>query len=366
MRDIKQLNELFNKATNEYNSLKSSIESQVVRWFWASNDIFSLEPFWFEQNRFSKGKILKEEPTKNRQYAIQYGVNASEEIIVGRQMTSFNEKFYETFYFREKTQITSYRFDYSDEKELENIKQYSYKEGKIDSIYAVFGENGYAIEQFIYENNQLVRKEWKGIDEDNNSFERIICYAYDEIGQLKTIKEGDYIWYEKPDKKLNLTKLAALSQEKLLSLLKETIRQHAPKEPLYCLNISYMAENIFPPQLGFGTQADREQWKDDLNYKYLLWNIADYSYSAEIDLDEPTAKLFELFSQEMALNEKQQTGIKAIITCAKDLKDNLYELDIQTTDDFVIVAGYFDQSDFKKNFKQINPEKMDAFKAILV
>ncbi|GJM53436.1 hypothetical protein, partial [Capnocytophaga catalasegens] len=235
MKHIVELKQLFNKAQNDYQTLKTDIENQVVRWFWTSNDIFSLNPFWFEQNRFSKGKILKEEPAKNR----QYGVNSADEIIVARGMTSFKDNFYETFYFRNQNEILSYHFDYGNDKELINIKKFLYEDNQLTEIYSFFEENGYWIEHFIYENDKLIRKEWQDMDNYGKNFNRTMNYDYDEIGQLKTIKEGDYIWYQKPDKKLNLAKLVALSQEKLLSLLKETIRQHAPKEPFYCLNISY-------------------------------------------------------------------------------------------------------------------------------
>ncbi|GIM48610.1 hypothetical protein [Capnocytophaga stomatis] len=366
MKHIEELNKLFKKAQNEYRTLKENIESQVVRWFWASNTMFRLDPFWFEQNRYSKGKILKEEPTKNRQYAIQYGVNATDEIIVARGMTSFEDNFYETFYFRGENEILSYHFDYGNDKKPINIKKYVYENAKLTTIYSFFEENGYWIEHFIYENNKLTRKEWKGVDNYGENFERINEYIYDDIGQLKIIKEGSYIWYQKPDKKLLYKKLAELSQEKLLPLLKETIKKHAPNEKLYCINLSYFGENMLPPQIGFGTQSDREQWTENETHSNIIWNVADYSNSAELDLDEETSNLFDLFNQETELNEKHNVAIKLIVECAKSLKQDLQEFSIEKTNDFVIVASCFDQSDFKKNFKAINPEKMNEFKKILI
>lgn len=355
MKNIEQLKELFNKAQKDYHSLKKEIENQVVRWFWASNDIFHLDPFWFEQNRYSKGKILKEKPTKNQQYAHQYGVNASEEIIVNRAMSGSVDSFYETFYFRSQNEILSYHFDYGNDKELINIKKFLYENNQLTKNYSFFNENGYWIEHFIYENDKLIRKEWQGVDNYGENFNRTVHYSYDEIGQLKTIKEGDYI-------KFSYRYLTQLSQEKLLPLLKETIKKNAPNEELYCINLSYFGENIFPPQIGFGTQSDREQWIKDEIDSNIIWNVADYSHVAEIDTDTETANLFDLFNQETELGEKHSTAIKVIIECAKALKQDLQQFALKTTDDFTIVAGYFDQSDFKKNFKQINPEQFEAFK----
>ena len=84
-----------------------------------------MEPFYFEQNRFSKSKILKDAP-EDSDNKYKYGVNANDEIIVERSYTEFKGQCYETFYFREDSQIISYRFEYSEEKECDNVKIFIY------------------------------------------------------------------------------------------------------------------------------------------------------------------------------------------------------------------------------------------------
>ena len=78
-----QARKLYEQAQANYPELKAQIEAQVVRWFWAAGGVglFSLEPFYFEKNRFPKAKILKEAPedTDNK---YQYGVNEKDERIV--------------------------------------------------------------------------------------------------------------------------------------------------------------------------------------------------------------------------------------------------------------------------------------------
>ena len=114
-----QVRNLYNKAQENYPTLKAQVEAQVVRWFWADGGVglFSLEPFYFEQHRFPKSRILKETP-ENTEDKYQYGVNANDEIIVERSYTEFKGQCYETFYFREDRQIISYHFDYSKEKNV--------------------------------------------------------------------------------------------------------------------------------------------------------------------------------------------------------------------------------------------------------
>ena len=86
---IEQARKLYDQAQADYPKLKAQIEAQVVRWFWASGGVglFSLEPFYFEQNHFSKSRILKDAPedTDNK---YQYGVNEKDEIIVERSYMS--------------------------------------------------------------------------------------------------------------------------------------------------------------------------------------------------------------------------------------------------------------------------------------
>ena len=59
-----RVKKLYEQAQANYPALKAQIEAQASRWFWASGDmgLFSLEPFYFEQNNFTKAKILKRAP----------------------------------------------------------------------------------------------------------------------------------------------------------------------------------------------------------------------------------------------------------------------------------------------------------------
>ena len=77
-----QARKLYDQAQANYPALKAQIEAQVVHWFWAAGGVgyFSLEPFYFEQNHFSKSKILKYAP-EDSDNNYQYWVNEKDEII---------------------------------------------------------------------------------------------------------------------------------------------------------------------------------------------------------------------------------------------------------------------------------------------
>jgi len=200
---IEQARKLYKQAQADYPVLKTQIESQVVRWFWASGGmgLFSLEPFHFEQNHFSKAKILKKAP-KGVDNKYQYGVNDKDEIIVGRWYVIFEDQCYEEFFFREENQIISYRFDHSAKKECDNVKIFTYKDGLLQHIYAAFKEH-YWEETMYYDGDKLIRRETKGKDYDLKPFDRALLYTYDMSGELNSITSGTgYVIYQKKGKKV--------------------------------------------------------------------------------------------------------------------------------------------------------------------
>ena len=346
-----QARKLYDQAQANYPKLKTQIEAQVVRWFWASGGVgyFSLEPFYFEQNRFSKSKILKDAP-EDSDNKYQYGVNANDEIIVGRSYTEFKGQCYETFYFREDSQIISYRFEYSEEKECDNVKIFIYKDGLLQYIYSAFEEH-YLEETMYYKGNKLIRRKTKGLDYYSNPIDNTLLYTYDVLGELNSItNETGYVYYQKKDKKISYKALSERVAERFYALLIPAIKAYPIPEPLYCLNIAFDYQYIMPPIIGFGTESKRLEWKESYGKRAdgLLWNTADYAHTVEIETDNEDAALFDLFNQETEMQEKSSAATKLLVACAKRLKEEWSSLDIPSTDDFVVVVSDEEESFLKK------------------
>ena len=346
-----QARKLYDQAQADYPKLKAQIEAQVVRWFWASGGVgyFSLEPFYFEQNRFSKSKILKDAP-EDSDNKYQYGVNDKDEIIVERRYTEFKGQCYETFYFREDSQIISYRFEYSEEKECDNVKIFIYKDGLLQYIYSAFEEH-YLEETMYYKGNKLIRRKTKGLDYYSNPIDNTLLYTYDMLGKLNSITSGTgYVRYQKKDKKISYKALSERVAERFYALLIPAIKAYPIPEPLYCLNIAFDYQYIMPPIIGFGTESKRLEWKESYGKRAdgLLWNTADYAHTVEIETDNEDTALFELFNQETEMQEKNSAATKLLVTCAKRLKEEWASLGIPSTDDFVVVVSDEEEFFFKK------------------
>ena len=341
---------LYEQAQADYPALKAQIEAQVVRWFWAAGGVgyFSLEPFYFEQNRFSKSKILKDAP-EDSDNKYQYGVNANDEIIVERSYTEFKGQCYETFYFREDSQIISYRFEYSEEKECDNVKIFIYKDGLLQYIYSAFEEH-YSEETMYYEGNKLIRRKTKGLDYYSNPIDNTLLYTYDMLGKLNSItNETGYVYYQKKDKKISYKELSEKATERYYALLLPTIKAYPVKEPLYCINLSFDYQNILPTRIGFGTESERQEYqKYGKEAKHYLWNTAEYAHTIDIEPNEEDAALFDLFNQETEMQEKSSAATKLLVACAKRLKEEWASLGIPSTDDFVVVVSDEEESFLKK------------------
>ena len=345
-----QARKLYDQAQADYPKLKAQIEAQVVRWFWAAGGVgyFSLEPFYFEQNRFSKSKILKDAP-EDSDNKYQYGVNANDEIIVERSYTEFKGQCYETFYFREDSQIISYRFEYSEEKECDNVKIFIYKDGLLQYIYSAFEEH-YSEETMYYKGNKLIRRKTKGLDYYLKPIDNTLLYTYDMLGKLNSITSGTgYVCYQKKDKKISYKALSEKAAERYYALLVPTIKAYPVKEPLYCINLSFDYQNILPTRIGFGTESERQEYqKYGKEAKHYLWNTAEYAHTIDIEPNEEDAALFDLFNQETEMQEKSSAATKLLVACAKRLKEEWASLGIPSTDDFVVVVSDEEESFLKK------------------
>ena len=345
-----QARKLYDQAQADYPKLKAQIEAQVVRWFWAAGGVgyFSLEPFYFEQNRFSKSKILKDAP-EDSDNKYQYGVNANDEIIVERSYTEFKGQCYETFYFREDSQIISYRFEYSEEKECDNVKIFIYKDGLLQHIYSAFEEH-YLEETMYYKGNKLIRRKTKGLDYYSNPIDNTLLYTYDILGKLNSItNETGYVYYQKKDKKISYKALSEKAAERYYALLLPTIKAYPIKEPLYCINLSFDYQNILPTRIGFGTESERQEYqKYGKEAKHYLWNTAEYAHTIDIEPNEEDAALFDLFNQETEMQEKSCAATKLLVACAKRLKEEWASLGIPSTNDFVVVVSDIEDSFLKK------------------
>lgn len=364
MTDIPNLQLQFKEIKKAYQSIKEETESKVESWFWAADMLHSLEPFYFEENRYKKAKQLKEEPAdKSNKY--HYGLNHLNEVILIRQYTGLKrEIYYETFYLRESDKIETYHFDYWEDKKLHNITVYHYHDAQLTRHVQIAEDNWHTYD-YHYDQDKLTKKLMKTAPQgdyipDDRTFE----YEYDQLGILSGIKEGTHFYYKKADKKITFPQLTDLVTEKLFELIRKNLLELKPQDELFCIYLNYGNEELFPPSLAMGTEEERKKWSVEhgKRAKWVVWSPADYRINHELEMDQESSNLFELYNQETEMQHKHSSAKKAIVEVALRLKAQLPDFKLHQTSDFVIVAADYEMADLKKNFKLINPELFEQFK----
>lgn len=355
----KRTEELFKNGNTNYQQIKELTEKKVVDWFWSKGSPVELEPYYHEEYKSPKTKKLKSEP-KNKNYHTQYGVDSSGNILIEREFNSIG--FYEIFYQLEEELITSFRYSYEKEKTIINCKSYIFNKGKVESIYssAIYGISHI---KYSYKKNILVSKEEEHYNRKNKeiSNEEVI-YEYDKHNILNGIRSGSYYRYQRKTA-LSFTKLKSEAEKRVISLLKEHIKEVAPKEKIFTINLAYSPQYYFPPSISYGLESEREKWLNKKDAQDYIWNVAEYELSYDdIDSTEEDNNLFDELNQQIMMNEKHNVAIKSIINIAFTLKECLSEFDLNVTDDFVVVTSDYESIDLKKNFKILNPEKFNTFK----
>ncbi|WCC47213.1 hypothetical protein [Tenacibaculum finnmarkense] len=362
MNKEKESEKLYYYGKDNYQKIKETAEKKVIEWRWSKGSLTDFEPFYNEEKKYPKSKKLKTAP-QDKNYHTQYGVDSLGNIIVERDFNSID--FYETFYQIGVNKIISFHYSYGKEKEIINSRIYFFEDRKIKKISS---SATYAIANtiYIYKNNLLVEKEEERYErETKETSNKIVYYEYDEFNILNGIRSGNYYRYQRKIA-VSFSKLKQELEKRIISLLKQHINECKPVEKIFTIYLGYDCQNYFPPSISYGTEEELNNWLKKKDSQDYIWNCAEYKYSYDdIGYNKQDEQLFEQINQEVLINEKNNLAVKSIINIAIELKNSLSKLDLNITDDFVIVASDYEQMDLKKNFKKINSEKFSEFKEYL-
>ena len=362
MKEIDITRERFKEAKKLFKTIKQECEAEVVSWFWASSDLYSLEPYYYERNKYSRGKALKEEPAK-KENKCQYGANSNGDIVVERNFC-LEEYFYEIFYKRTSDLVEKFRYDYAD-KHLVWVERYWLSDGQVIEQHFCDEDKIRIVETYEYHNNKLIKS-----FRDGSYGKSTFLYEYSEIGEIVQILWNNKPCYTKPDKKKTIKQLIELSEERLYQLTFDYLKQSAITEKLYAIALHYGNDNYFPASVAFATEQQRTEWITEKGKmaNQIIWLPIEYEYNYDFyeALPKETKKLFELCNQEVSMQSKDSAARTSIARVAKRLNEQRTEFDFDTTDDFIIFATDYELADLKKNMKLIDPTFFEKVKKQLL
>lgn len=236
-------------------TLVARCEAQVKTRQWATWDIWSPEPYWFERNQYSRGRRLKAKPAKSKDAKL-YGYDAAGQVVRIRAWSGFLGKWHEEELFvRDGRVLIAYRFNV--DGSLMNVHRYTHDDvGRLILHEVSFAKKGTATQRYVWKNDVLARVDVKNWGQSWR-------LQHDELGQLEVIealwkKTGASEVYRRPARGEKLADLLAIVRSRLLELIPRVIAKTKPKQRACMLALVIDEEEwryILPPSLALGFEA---------------------------------------------------------------------------------------------------------------
>lgn len=190
LMDREQLKTEFENLKDGFDTVKESVESQIVETKYSKGYYFETIPFSYQRSEFSQGKLLdninKIKTTKNLNI---YGFDNAGRIIEIKTGTSIENQFYFQFLLYEREYVKSVLYD--NQKTILNVSFHLHDEqGRFGKL-LMHGKRGGREELYVYsENGKLDYVSVIQIDKNGN---KVTPYKekfeYTENGFLKKISK---------------------------------------------------------------------------------------------------------------------------------------------------------------------------------
>lgn len=336
------------RAPKEYATIKAEAEARVVRWLWASFDVHSYEPAYFEINKFPRGKLLPGEPDPPT-HAIGYGYDAQGRVVVERRQTEFPGHVGETFYLHEPHGIMQFLYDsYTPEKRWIAVTWFAMRDGRVVAKHSVYNGGARTTTYQYNDRGQMVRRECRGIDALGEKIDDWRELEYDEKGKIVRIywcyPDGRRILhFERATRKTSLKARKRELLEGLTAAIIEAIRQTAVTDEVYVLALRYFDahDEHIPPLISLNTVPERERlMREHGDYGLeAIWNPCEWQpqwQELDVKLSPELEAMCKSANEDIWQNEQEQRALMFLVQLARTL--NKVELPIRRADGFVCVV----------------------------
>jgi hypothetical protein len=177
----------FARLRAQYSQRKSLAESQAETWYWATREVWDLNPLYFEMNGARPGQKLSAKPAR-LDGAFAYATDASGRIVIEREYSDFGPS--ERFIDWSKSPLEVAYF--APQKSPINLKLASFRGDKLFQI-ATAAEYSVSMETYHWHGPLLTRIEIRYADRKSSGLEKMADYqevhaAYDSDGQVKRVE----------------------------------------------------------------------------------------------------------------------------------------------------------------------------------
>jgi hypothetical protein len=322
-----------------YEQAKEEAESSVVRWEWASFTRYSLEPCYFEINRYRRGDPLSEEPDPPLNGARGHGFDAAGCLRVERQQTNEPGSYYETFYATRPGGTARRHFDHLPSKHEINSSFFEQEGEQVSRIDTVYRGGKQLSETFSYDSEgRLITIERRGSG-DVHEFRDV---EWDELGLVRVFRRWPNgkraLEFEKPRPGQTLAQRGELLSAGLTKAIRMAIEQRGHGAPICALALWWRTADYqvrFPPHVALLSSEKREAvLARNQAGAPGIWNPSEWS-ELQLELGPELTLMCQLISKDVWLNALQEEASALLRVTAKALSE-LPEA--TTSDEFVAYA----------------------------
>jgi hypothetical protein len=350
--------------------LKSKTAESAVRWEWADFTRYSVEPCYFELNKFRPGNPLEGEPDPPMSGATGHAFDCAGKLIAEIDQTEFPGQSYETYYVYERDGIASYYYDYCPTRDWISAGWMSLDgEGRIARIDRVYRRGNLITEQLEYDSkDRLIRVRRQDPNPPYSDLDYGREIEYDGQGRVSrtvwVMPDGSRKTdFERPAPGRTLESC----KEGLFSALTETIiaalREAAPESPVYALALCYCDaeyEHRLPPNVSFATESDLERFRVEHpeELQYFAWYPAEWERHLSLLFDDELTGLCHSVNEDIWQNELYDEVDKLLADIAAAL--SISELPIPQSAMFTAYVTDLDNGDAVPDVRRFAPKSKQA------
>lgn len=301
-------------ADELYPDLKSRTTERIVKWEWATFTRYSLDPLYFELNKFRPGGPLDGEPDPPTG-ASGHAFDSDGNLIAELDQTEFPGMCYETYYVHEPDGVARYYYDYFTPHYWRQVAWMSRdSQGRISRIDSVSASGNVLSESFEYDaGGRVVRVRRMGPNQPYGDLNDLREIEYDEQGNVSrtlwVLPDGTRRTdFERPRPGRTLSSSRKVLSVGLRKAIVAAFRNAAPQSPVYALALYYCEaeyQHRLPPNVAFATEDDLERFRSEppQELQYFAWYPAEWERHLSLQLDDELMDLCNSANEDIWQNE---------------------------------------------------------------
>jgi hypothetical protein len=334
--------------------LSRGCEKRVVSRQWATWDIWSPEPYWFERHNYGRGRKLAAQPARSKD-AHLYGYDASGVPARVRRWSGFLARWHEEeLYVPEGNDLLRYRFRV--DGTLLNLERFTYADGRLVHHEIWFAEaKRRATQTFVWKDGLLVKvdvKDW------GPSF----ALAWTELGVLDAIYEVSkgrrHEVYRRPKQRETLPELFGVIRERLLAVVPRVIARTRPRSAAYAAMLVVDEEewrHALPPSITIAFEDDRARlavaYADRL--ASVLWSAPEHP--TEVTLTDARLEAACKRANQIVWQTNAHAKVFELVReVARELQAIDWASQREVTEDFVVYATRL-EGDGERDVRKVAP-----------